>query len=345
MKHENSPLPKGWFASLLPESLDFLPALFSPVLPSGRNVGRLFLVFFFAVLGVSYYLLESVPFSLPLAILLTLLISSIVHGWSNWGEWKLLRESLATHILRDKTRVAIHGRIHPLTNEPFFSPLFRNECVAYAYSVTRMVDTYRSRSQNPKKAVRKEMEGIGLTPCFVETKHGQIKLLAWPTFTSRFRDFGLRYDLAEVDSKQAVEYFRSALLLEMDDQNWVRGGGESMKAETGSVQLDAKVGKLSKQELVGFFAELSYDGYNILDDWKVYERFVPAGTEVCLIGVYSAERQAIVSGYGSTEKQVKLYEGHPSFLELYYRRSLKAIPVLAAITLALVGLFYLLRIS
>ena len=98
MKHENNQAPRAGLTRYVPESLDFLPTLFSPVLPSGKSVSRpLFLMYFFAVLGVSYYLLESIPLSLLFAILLTLLVSSIVHGWSNWGDWQVLRESLGAH--------------------------------------------------------------------------------------------------------------------------------------------------------------------------------------------------------------------------------------------------------
>ena len=279
-----------------------------------------------------------------LAITVTLLISSILHGRSKWEEWRVLRESLATRILRDKTRAAVHGRIYPLARDSFLSPLSGNECVAYVYTISHVYER-RDTDSVDRTVTETEFEGIGLTPSFVETRYGQVKLLAWPNFMSRVQDFSFKEGPESMDFQHADRYFRSALIVRADKQDWHRGAGESMKADTGGLQLDLSVGKQSKQDLIGFFAQSLVFKSVGSDQWKFTERYIPTGSEVCLIGLYSAERQAIVSDYDSTKKQVKLYEGHPSFLELYYRRFFRAIPVLAAITLALVGLFYLLIVS
>ena len=345
MTHEENQAPEELLRRFVPRSFDVILRLASPVLPSGKKIGYLFIAVFLAVWGAGYYLLESGLWGFLLAIPSTLLVSSIVHARSNWDEWQILRQATASQILRDNTRVALHGHIHPSTSEPFFTPLSGSRCIAYAYEVTHAQTHGGSDPAKRRKTVTVEFEGIGLTPSFVETKHGQVKLLAWPNFTSRFHDFDLRFDLDNIDAKRAADYFRSSLLVEMHKQSWVRGAGESLKADTGGLQFDAKVGELSRQELVGFFAELSDGGSAVNDSWRVKERFIPAGSEVCIIGLYSAERQAIVSDYESSKKQVKLYEGHPLFLEIYYRQFLKAIPILAAITLALIGVVVLLRLS
>lgn len=349
MKHEDDMTPVERFRRRLPQSLDLLLTLVNPVLPSGKRIGPLYLIVFIAVWLPGTFLLSSGLASILLTFILassaTLLVSSIAHGWSKREEWRILRESLATRILRDKTRVAIHGHIYPLTREPFLSPLSGNECVAYVYSISHVYEHRHPDSGTKTVSTETEFEGIGLTPSYIETKHGHIKLLAWPNFTSRIQDFGFKEGPDSMDFEHATRYFRPALFVKTDKQDWYRGGGESMKADTGGLQLDVSVGKQTKQDLIGFFAESLVFKSARSDKWEFTERFIPAGSEVCLIGVYSAERQAIVSDYDSTKKQVKLYEGHPSFLELYYGRFVKAIPVLAAITLALVGLFYLLRIS
>jgi hypothetical protein len=349
MKHEDDMTPLERFRHRLPQSLDLVITLLNPVLPSGKKTGPLYIIIFVAVWLSGTFLLSSslssILLTVMLAISVTLLVSSIAHGWSKREEWRILRESLATRFPMDKTRVAIHGHIYPLTREPFLSPLSGNECVAYVYSISHVYEHRHPDSGDKTVRTETEFEGIGLTPSFIETTHSQVKLLAWPNFTSRIQDFGFKEGPDSMDFEHATKYFRPALFVKTDKQDWHRGGGESMKADTGAVQLDISVGKQSKQDLIGFFAESLVFKSTRSDKWRFTERFIPAGSEVCLIGVYSAERGAIVSDYESTKKQVKLYEGPPSFLELYYGRFIKAIPILAAITLALVGLFLFLRLS
>lgn len=349
MNHEDDLTPVERLRRRVPQSLEFLLTLVNPVLPSGKRIGRLFLIVFVAVWLAGTFLLPTSAASVFLPIILaftvTLLISSIVHARSKWEEWRVLRESLATRILRDKTRAAVHGRIHPLAREPFLSPLSGNECVAYVYKISRVYERTDSDSSGKTTFTETEFEGIGLTPSFVETKYGHVRLLAWPNFMSRIKDFSFKDGPESMDFQHATRYFRSALIVQANKQDWYRGAGESMKADTGGLQLDVSVGKQSKQDLIGFFAQSLVFKSASSDKWEFTERFIPAGSEVCLIGPYSAELQAIVSDYDSTKKQVKLYEGHPSFLELYYRRFFRAIPILAAITLALVGVFYLLIVA
>ena len=344
MTHEHDLAPKKLLKRFAPESFDVIARLASPVLPSGKRVGFLLNGVAFAVLAASlwvgYFLLEIGFWGMLLFFPTMLLFSAILHAPSYWAEWRTLRQAAGSQILRDNTRVVLHGRIYPETGEPLLSPLSASPCVAYAYEIKR---TYTSNQNDPverKTTVKTEFEGIGLTPSFVETKQGRVRLLAWPNFMSRALDFETNQ---HVDAKRAADHFRTSLIVETDEQNWIRGGGESMKADTGGLQLDARVGEISKQELMGFFAEPSAHYSGTGDGWRVKERLLPAGAEVCVIGLYSADRQAIVSDYESTKTQVKLYEGHPSFVELYHRRFFRIIPILVAVILALIGLFALLK--
>lgn len=259
MNHEDDLTPVERLRRRVPQSLEFLLTLVNPVLPSGKRIGPLFLIVFVAVWLAGTFLLPTSAASvfLPfiLAITVTLLISSIVHGRSKWEEWRVLRESLATRILRDKTRAAVHGRIHPLAREPFLSPLSGNECVAYVYKISHVYERTHSDSAGKTTITETEFEGIGLTPSFVETKYGHVRLLAWPNFMSRIKDFSFKDGPESMDFQHATRYFRSALIVQANKQDWYRGAGESMKADTGGLQLDVSVGKQSKQDLIGFFAQ------------------------------------------------------------------------------------------
>ncbi|HJQ69280.1 MAG TPA: hypothetical protein VKA70_09920 [Blastocatellia bacterium] len=326
-----------------PESFDVIARLASPVLPSGKQVGKVLGAVALAVLGgsvlASYYLLDSGFWGFLFAIPVLMLISALLHAPSYWGEWQILRQAAASQTPRDNTRVALHGHIYPESGEPILSPLSASPCIAYAYEITRTYTHHESDPAKRRTEVKVEFEGIGLTPSFIETKQGRVRLLAWPNFMSRSLDFDTKRN---VDAKRAADYFRSSLIVETDEQALAKGGGESFKAETGGLQLDTKVGEQSRQELIGFFADQT-SIYSGGDRWQVKERLLPAGAEVCVIGLYSAERQAIVSDYESSKKQLKLYEGHPSFVELYHRRFFRIIPVLVTVILALVGIFVLTR--
>jgi hypothetical protein len=342
MTHEDDAAPKKVLKRFAPESFDVLARLASPVLPSGKRIGYLLAAVPLAVLGACYFFLESGFWGFVFAIPIVILVSAILHAPSHWSEWHILRQATGSQVPRDNTRAALHGHIYPEPGEPLLSPLSASPCVAYAYEIKRIY-TYNTTDPAKRRTEEKvEFEGIGLTPSFIETKQGRVRLLAWPNFMSRFLDFD---STSHIDAKRAADYFRSSLILEMDEQSWIKGGGESLKADTGGLQLDAMVGGVSRQELVGFFADLAAGDSGAGGSWRVKERLLPPGAEVCIIGLYSAERQAIVSDYESNKQQVKMYEGHPSFVELYHRRFFIIIPVMVGIILALFGLFYLLRTS
>ena len=257
----------------------------------------------------------------------TLLVVSLIQGPSKWSEWLVVRRSLNSSTLTDGKRVAVFGRIYPVSKEPLRSPFGNNECVAYVYEITR-------RNQTRGRLGMIQIEGIGLTPSAVETKHGTIKLLAWPDFTSHIAGFRIS-DV--IDNARAAEYVLTASFVQMKPKRWRLGGGESLTSEDGSVRLDAIVTGDAARYVPDYLLRQS-KALASFGGAIARESYIPPSAEVCLIGIYSDEKRAIVSKHGRSKRRAKLYEGDPKTIGQYFKPFFYAIAVLAGIVALIISL-------
>jgi uncharacterized protein len=169
---------------------------------------------------------------------------------------------------RDGERVAIAGTIEPI-DATLVAPFSGCECVAYDYEATH----FKQRGKSNDEVI--DRSGLGLAPSVIRSGVRTIKLLAFPS----------------------MEDFKS----EVNDDAFRERAKSFLKANAG----EDKTGLFTIASL-GDIADLLRDQSGaIRKDWRLTdhhdlehsffsERALPPRTKVCVVGRYSAEKNAVV---------------------------------------------------
>jgi hypothetical protein len=211
----------------------------------------------------------------------------------------------------DGQRIAIEGTIEP-TGEPLRAPLSGAPCVVYDYSMShwRESDTQRGR-----KTEVMDRSGYGLAACVIRCGVRDIHLLAFPGL-ERFAETvnGKGFTESAKNYVAATEFQDQSILSGIDDL------ARLMADSSGIVRVDWKT-----------------SSYDDLDNSRLMERHVPVGTRVCVVGKYSASRNAIVPE--QNVGGVRLIRGNGADAKSFVTGSRKANFITAAILVLLPALF------
>lgn len=139
----------------------------------------------FAGLFVFYYFLIGKKIPSPFNIILCFLaaafmlvsIASFVVARHTEEEMELMGETRGTPRFQDGEKVAVFGPIFPVNDQLLTSPFTQNKCVAYAYDIFHWEEAASTGAQQEK---RSDYRGFVLTPSYVKTPYGEIRLLGFP---------------------------------------------------------------------------------------------------------------------------------------------------------------------
>lgn len=167
----------------------------------------------------------------------------------------------------DGKTMAAYGSILPL-GKPLESPFTHRKAVVYSYEIEH------ERSSSDGTTTVKDYSGLALTPCAISTPYGPIRLLGFP----QLEGFGKEY-VSELDN--ARQYIAQTQFEEMKGLN-VGAIYHAVK----DVITEAD-GDLRKDWCIGRVEELD-------EDHTLREEVVPAGEQVCAIGMYSSADNGLI---------------------------------------------------
>jgi hypothetical protein len=182
------------------------------------------------------------------------------------GDWRLLGAS-SSGMPADGQRIAVCGRLKPLTTA-LRAPFSHTDCVAYNYGISHTEWRTKTTVSVPHFA------GLALTPSAVDSELGRIRILTFPIFER----FGAGSDPRWLDN--ARQYVETTTFEEapegaiLSDLTSVR---ELVTNDSGSVRRDTR-----------------YIAGSDLAKLDLSEMSAGMNEEVCLIGLYSAERSGVI---------------------------------------------------
>ena len=201
---------------------------------------------------------------------------------------RLLSTSEAGARPKDGKVFAIAGRIYALTT-PLLTPFLKKPCVAYGYDVfseTRLENSRNSASTSQRTV---HLGGYALCPCAVRRGATEVRVLGFPMPTEFAED---RHLVKDFESEVKAYYETTKF-----DEPGGLGVGAVYKAvkdifaeDDGSHRYDWKGSRAD---------QVFFD-----PDTMFMEQFIPHNAEVCVIGVYSQEKQGLLSDISKGGLQV-----------------------------------------
>jgi hypothetical protein len=189
-------------------------------------------------------------------------------------------------------RIAVCGTIHPLSSEPLKSPFSQKDCVAYSYRV------YSKHGEDEIT----EYSGCRLIPSIIRSGYREIKLLGWPNLMNFNQPLDTNKAL-----DNAYRYLRSTSFKTYGVSNVKRAWADVKRlltADDGSVRDDTRINTGTH------WGAKDVDRLVVdLDERRFEEQYVPVGERVCLIGVWSVEKQGVESDGLKSGKELILIRG------------------------------------
>lgn len=237
--------------------------------PLARSCLRLLLAYALAATAVGRFVYHRFPV-LPAAVWSGVIAGfflwlALAYLWSIPGQlrdWWRLRPGV---VPRDGARVSVVGPIHN-SGPALHAPFSKLPCVAYLYTISNLSGEHAD----------KDYEGFALTPSYIHTEHGQVKILAFPDLEVP----------EEPVSGEEVRANAQAYLASTTFLNTVKAGFKGVTAEMkklasdddGSIRYDYRIDPVAED----------------LGHCRLTEKIVRAGDVVCATGLYSAERRGLV---------------------------------------------------
>jgi hypothetical protein len=197
------------------------------------------------------------------------LLWNVVNAMSNRRALK--RAAANAQQFEDGQTVAVAGVIRPL-GQPLLAPFSRRPCVAYEYWMRPRYS--RSSGQAPP-----QVSGEALAPSVIEGPTVRAQLLAWP-FLQNYVE--TQFD-GDEHTRNAREYVGATQFEQATVSSAISKLREMLADDDGSIKVDMNNG-----------GEIS------VDDLRLSEKIVPAGSNVCAIGTWSAQKNGIVPDSSST---------------------------------------------
>jgi len=249
-------------------------------------------ILFAGLLFLIYYLVVGRQFGMPGGLIICFLgalfmmmaIGSFRVAFDKHSTLVLMKKVIkngSTTTLSDGDKAVFFGKIFPLNGNPIPLPFSRLPGIFFTYGVYQWVWKYSGRRNRREKEY--EYNGIHLTPSYLQTEMGKVRLLAYPTLEG-FQEHTYSYP---GDQKYYQEAARYLSVTEFTDRpraglevigSAIEQIKEIFSDDDGSIQVDNK----SAQE--------EFD----LNTRLLEEKYVLAGEEVCLQGIWSAEKPGVI---------------------------------------------------
>ena len=175
---------------------------------------------------------------------------------------------------RDGERVAIAGTIEPV-EETLIAPFSGAECVAYDYEATH----FSQSSRRPDEVI--DRTGLALAPSIIRSGIRTIKLLAFPSME------GFQSEVKDDASVQRAK-------------NFLRTTPAVDKTGILAIASVAEIAELLRDQSGTVRKDWRLSDHDDLESSFFKERAVPPGAKVCVLGRYSAEKNAVIpeAGHG-----------------------------------------------
>ncbi|KAA3612557.1 MAG: hypothetical protein DWQ05_18055 [Calditrichaeota bacterium] len=259
----------------------------------------------------------NIHFSIMGAVSSLIFIGGLKHFLSGGMEEKTIRKCLRTSVFEDGEYVAVFGQIHPL-GKPLISPLQKLKCVRYEYDIFKMVNS--SSFDYHKES---DFIGFARTPFAIQTISGDIEILGemdLKYFATQNLNYSDIYEnMQEYLARTKFEILQSDLLKNPPD-------------------LSQIVDELKKTER----SDRRNPDSELERDHLITEICIEAGQEVCALGKYSKNANAIVSSSGTDAFINQLIPGNErKVLRLLQRKKYLRFFVTLVIFLLTHGFIYL----
>jgi hypothetical protein len=273
----------------------------NPIIPTSQKepLSDLFLkgcgLFFisFVIFFAIYYLLVGQQLRMPTGLILSFLgsifmvaaIGNFRGALDKRNTLRLMQKALqdgSAESYSEGDKAIFFGKIYPLDGgNPILTPFSKQACVFYTYSVYRWV--WKSSGEHNRRVKEHEFNGMYLTPSCVHTNMGKVRLLAYPSLEG-FQEHTYSYPDSQNFYREAANYLQTTQFTDRPrDSIQVIGDAfqqikEIFTDDDGFIRRDNKLA----QEMFDLKTRL-------LD-----ERYVLAGEDVCLQGIWSAEKLGVV---------------------------------------------------
>ena len=251
-------------------------------------------------------------------------IGSFSNAISRFKDLALMNRFMSkgmTRRFKDGEKVAVFGHILPIDGNPIVSPFSKENSVFYSYQVYHMET--RGSGDNRNTAEVNDYSGFCLTPSYIDSSAGQIKLLAYPLLVG-FKENKFSYsDRTAQVYQNAFEYIANTKFEVLQVSLATIGkaidmGRAIMTDDDGSIRQDIKSGQ---------------DMFD-LKTRDLKEITVRADEQVCLMGIWSSQRNGIVPEI--SKGPTNLIRGRPEeTLKVTRKDALKKIMVGIIIILAI----------
>lgn len=218
---------------------------------------------------------------------LTLAIGAFRNAWSARKGRALLDRTLTGAPFEDGQRIAAVGPIMAL-GAPIHAPFSGTPCAFCSWEISH---PSLSRAKGSRTEGVKDFGGFALTPCVVQTPTGNVRILGFPVLEG-FPEEAQRGDAAFA---RARAYLQSAAFEEMGITKVYSQLKDLLVDEDGHLHKDWR--------MAGAGFELDPNVHTLT------EQIVKDGQTVCALGLYSAERNGLVPGYGQAGEGLKLILG------------------------------------
>ncbi len=205
------------------------------------------------------------------------LLSSLAAIYRIFRDRSLINSASSAEPFRDGKMVAAVGRIEPLGRATLNAPFSRRECVVYSYEVSHE-SVYTHAQSHGEISETTDCSGYGMIPCKIRTTGGtggDVGLLGFPIL----EEWPATAIESPLDRERAQDYIHKAVFAEIA-KNPVRAFHEFKDLYN---DPDSHVRKD-----IGKDIELN-------DSHRIEERAVPVGAPVCAMGIYSAQRNGLIT--------------------------------------------------
>ncbi len=218
---------------------------------------------------------------------LTLVTGAFHNAWSARKGRVLLDRTLTGAPYEDGKQTAAVGPILAL-GSPVYAPFSGEPCVLCSWRITHEVPIDEHEPEEGKKHIE-DFSGFIMAPCVVQDPAGNVRLLDLPTIAG----FPAEVRRGKGDFQRAREYLQSA---SFEKASLVKLISEELAAdEAGCFRKD--------------WREAGDDFRLDPKDHTLTEYVVRDDETVCAIGIYSAQRQGLVSGKIRESARIKLIQG------------------------------------
>lgn len=246
------------------------------------------------VLFTFYFLLVGrylpFPFSLILSILgslfMLIFVGSFLSAKVKYSEWHMMKKALIARGInefKDGEKIVVFGQIFSYNQQPIISPFTRKKSVFYTYDIFRMVWI----GSGDDRRVEKESDygGLYLTPSYINSTLGKIRLLAYPTLQG-FEE--KTYSYSDADAylyNNAYAFIQNTNFEEFGKIGIAKLGKAYQMIKEILTDNDGYVRKDTK------YATESFD----LKTRLLSEQTVKEGENVSLLGIWSSSKQGIIT--------------------------------------------------